>query len=96
MADKSLHELESATVKTVNLAKARVDGFMRLAGKWNRADYGDNVQIDAHVTKTLNLEGVSAQTLIELGDKLKGLGFDVPTLSGPIIEAKTEGTDDSL
>lgn len=48
LIDKALRELDDATAENYQVVKTRVDGYLRLAGKWNPKAYGDKQTLDVN------------------------------------------------
>lgn len=66
LADKCLKELDGVTPENYQAVKTKVDGYLRLAGKWNRKEYGEQVQVDGTMLHKPDLSQLSDSSLQEL------------------------------
>lgn len=52
LADKVQTVIETATPENASAARVKIDGYLRLAGIWNRKDFGEKREIDV-TTRTM-------------------------------------------
>lgn len=64
LAQKALQELEGTTTENYQAVKTKLDGYLRLAGKWNPKAYGDKQEIE-HTHNMPDFGAMSAERRAE-------------------------------